>query len=146
MKGGVPTDPTSREPRDHATGRVDPDTREALAHGVALFAGGSYFEAHEVWEDAWRLESGEVRLLLQALVQMAGGFVKAMRDASAAGTVKLLEASLENLALLPDELAGVSVKEVRAQLLPTAEAARRWRSGAAERLEAAPPRIRLRAT
>lgn len=124
--------------------RPSAETREALLQGQALFLAGDFYEAHEVWEDAWRFESGEVRLLLQGLVQMAGGFVKAIRDARPGGAVKLFEAALEKLDRLPDELAGVPVKEVRVELELAAGAARRWRDGHATRLEALPPRLDFR--
>ena len=39
-------------------------TRRALAEGSRHFDAGRYFEAHEVWEDAWRVEEGEARRLL----------------------------------------------------------------------------------
>ena len=37
-------------------------TRAALAAGVRLFDAGLFFEAHEVWEDVWRVETGPTRL------------------------------------------------------------------------------------
>jgi uncharacterized protein len=120
-----------------------PATRLALVRGRELYLAGHYFEAHEIWEEAWLEESGDVRVLLQALIQMAAGFVKGLRDARPAGSVKLFDAALEKLAPLPDGFAGVRLERLRLDLVAAAEAARRWRDGAASRLEARPPRLDL---
>ena len=120
---------------------LTPATREALLRGRVLFEAGRYFEAHEVWEEAWLVERGELRALLQALIQVAAGYVKALRDGRPAGTVKLFEAALARLDALPDRLAGIELARFRGELAAAAEAARRWRDGATSRLEAPPPRL-----
>jgi uncharacterized protein len=120
---------------------LSPSTREALLGGRALYDEGRYFEAHEAWEEAWLVERGEVRALLQALIQVAAGYVKGLRDGRPAGTAKLFEAALARLDALPDRLAGVDVARFRAELAAAVEAAGRWRDGATSRLEAPPPRI-----
>ncbi len=121
-----------------------PATRLALARGAELYAAARYFEAHEVWEEAWLEESGEVRLLLQGLIQVAAGFVKGLRDARPAGAARLFDAALEKLSPLPGDLAGVRLSSFRDELAVAAEAARRWRDGASRGLEARPPTLRLR--
>jgi uncharacterized protein len=100
-----------------------PETRRALARGRALYLAGRYFEAHEAWEDAWRVETGLVRTLLQALIQVAAGFVKGLRDARPAGTVKLLEAAAERLSPFPDVFAGLALGRFRADLAAAIDAA-----------------------
>jgi len=82
-------------------------------------------------------------VLLQALIQVAAGFVKGLRDARPAGAVKHFDAALEKLSPLPDGLAGVALAPLRHDLVTAADAARRWRDGAVSRLEARPPRIEL---
>jgi hypothetical protein len=42
--------------------------------GVTLFNSGHHWEAHEVFEDLWRLQEGEKKKFAQAFVQMAAGF------------------------------------------------------------------------
>jgi predicted metal-dependent hydrolase len=45
---------------------------DALRHGIALFNGGRYYEAHEALEDAWRACSpGDDKRFLQGLTQAA---------------------------------------------------------------------------
>ena len=120
-----------------------PSTRIALARGVELYAAARYFDAHEVWEEAWLEESGEVRVLLQGLIQVAAGLVKGLRDGRPAGAVRLFDAALEKLSPLPDDIVGVRLSSFRKELAQAAEAARRWRDGASISLEAHPPTLRL---
>lgn len=79
---------------------------EALEEGRALFNEGRFFEAHERWEEAWLSETGATRLLLQGLIQIAAGFLKATRG-GAAGAVRLLESGARKVAEAgpPPELA-----------------------------------------
>src|SRR6266536_3142009 len=117
---------------------LQPDTRRALVRGRALYIAGRYFEAHEAWEDAWRVESGQVRSFLQALIQVSAGFVKATRDGRPAGAVKHFESASERLSGLPDVFAGVALAPLREDLAAATDAARRWRDGSSRRLEARP--------
>jgi uncharacterized protein len=118
-----------------------PETRAALARGRALYLAGRFFEAHEAWEDAWRVEKGPVRVFLQALIQIAAGFVKALRDGRPAGALKHFECAAERLALFPDAFAGVAVRPLRDDLALAIAAAERWNEGAAKKLDARPPRL-----
>ena len=44
-----------------------------LRDGIFFFNSGRYFEAHESWEDLWRVTRGPLRLFYQGLVQAAVG-------------------------------------------------------------------------
>ena len=46
---------------------------DLLAEGIFFFNTGRYFEAHERWEDLWRITKGPLRLFYQGLVQAAVG-------------------------------------------------------------------------
>jgi len=55
--------------------------REILEHpyfteGLCAYREGRFFEAHEIWEDLWRQTIGEHRKGIQALIQLAAGFLK----------------------------------------------------------------------
>lgn len=92
-----------------------------LAEGVALFDSGRFFEAHEVWEEAWQLEHGPRRLLLQGLILVAAGWLK--RDAgNARGAWTLFSRALERLEALPPACEGVDVGGLRPQITG-------WREG-----------------
>lgn len=101
---------------------MKPETAEALRAGRALFNQRRYFDAHEVWEVAWRKEEGEIRALLQALILVAAGCHKASVN-EPRGTAKLLGTAVTKLAAFPalDEF-GQSVAKALAD-------AERWQSG-----------------
>jgi uncharacterized protein len=68
-----------------------------LERGRRLFNAGLYFEAHDAWEERWRLERGPSRVWLQGLIQIAAGCHKGLRQGNPGGCVRLLEAGLSRL-------------------------------------------------
>jgi predicted metal-dependent hydrolase len=80
-----------------------------LAAGVALFNQRRYFDAHEVWEDRWRLESGEPRRLLHGLIQLAAAFHQLTVLGSPKGFARLLDKSLPKLRALGERCCGVAL-------------------------------------
>jgi predicted metal-dependent hydrolase len=46
---------------------------EAMERGRAAFNRGAFFDAHELWEEAWRVLEGSERVLVQGLIQIAAG-------------------------------------------------------------------------
>jgi predicted metal-dependent hydrolase len=68
----------------------------ALAHFQDLFNAGDYFEAHEVLEAQWLLETGERKLFLQGLIQLAAAMIK-WREANWRGAKRLIQAASEKL-------------------------------------------------
>jgi len=44
-----------------------------------LFNHERFFEAHEIWEEAWRAFPGDPAYFLHGLIQIAAGFVKLQR-------------------------------------------------------------------
>ncbi len=94
-----------------------------LAEGVALFNSGRFYEAHEVWEEAWLHERGARRLLLQGLILVAAGWLK--RDAgNARGAWILFSRALERLEQLPPSCEGMDVGGLCPRVV-------RWRAGEA---------------
>jgi hypothetical protein len=105
-------------------------TRRALAEGIRCFDAGGFFDAHEAWEDAWRVEQGEVRVLLQGLIQIAAGFHKGLVQGRPAGMVKLLGTGLGRI----DAAGGtglVILEPFRGDVARWLEAARAWAAGGA---------------
>ncbi|MCM2334583.1 MAG: DUF309 domain-containing protein, partial [Anaeromyxobacteraceae bacterium] len=90
-------------------------TAAALERGRILYAGGRFFEAHEVWEAAWRQESGLSRRLLQGLIMAAGAYHK-MAAQQPRGMALLLERALERLGPVPDGFEGLELDRLRAGL------------------------------
>jgi uncharacterized protein len=114
-------------------------TRRALVEGCRRFDAGRFFDAHEVWEDAWRVETGPVRLLLQGLIQIAAGFHKGLAQDVPAGMVRLLDAGLAKL----DLVGGLGLLELatfRDEVVRAREAARSW-AETGERPDVRSPRL-----
>jgi uncharacterized protein len=108
----------------------------ALEAGAALFDAGRWFDAHEAWEDAWRVERGARRLLLQGLIQIAAGFHKGLVQGRPAGMVRLLGNGLakrEATGALASPLA-----PFRGDVEGWREAARAWADGGVRPSRAAP--------
>ena len=88
------------------------DLRSCLERGIALFNRGQFFEAHEAWEDAWRVETDTTtRSLLQGLIQVAAGFVKWQRG-QPRGMASLLERGADKLRRGPTDLFGLNIDEL----------------------------------
>jgi predicted metal-dependent hydrolase len=70
--------------------------RDLFEEGLNFFNAGKYYEAHEVWEDAWRLEEGPRRRFYQGLIQAAVGLYHLSR-ANTTGARSQLGKSIRNL-------------------------------------------------
>jgi Domain of unknown function (DUF309) len=78
---------------------IPPDLRrEALDAGLAAYARGDFFEAHELLEPAW-MGTSELaeRALYQGLIKIAAGYVHAVRG-NPIGMVRNLEGARRHLA------------------------------------------------
>lgn len=72
--------------------------REAFLHGTRLFNQGAFFEAHEVWEERWRIEADRTsRRLLQGLIRIAAGLHKLVVVGDRASASRLLARGLAKL-------------------------------------------------
>ena len=119
-------------------------THAALGRGRRLFNDGRFFEAHEVWEEAWLREEGETRQLLQGLIQVAAGYHQAFDRRQAHGSAWLLEAGWKRLESLPERAGGLALAAFREALALSLEKARAWDRGQAGGLEPGDtPRLRL---
>ena len=107
---------------------------DCLAEGVALFNAGLWYEAHEVWEEAWKLQYGPRRDLLQGLILVAAGLIKRQAGRTQ-GARTLFTRALERLEPLPATCEGVDVGLLVPQV-------RHWREGGTS----APPRVSLSPT
>jgi predicted metal-dependent hydrolase len=87
----------------------------AALRGLELFNAGEYFEAHEALEDAWRDESGPVRLLYQGILQVAVTYLH-IQHANYEGALKLSARARAKLAPWPDTCRGIDIASLRADL------------------------------
>jgi uncharacterized protein len=67
-----------------------------LEQGILLFNSGKYYEAHEVWEDLWRLTSGPLKVCYQGLIQAAVG-MHHLSNLNETGAASQLHKSIRNL-------------------------------------------------
>jgi len=83
--------------------------------GLELFNSAEFYEAHEVWEDAWRPEVGPQRLFLQGLIQVA----VALHHHSTGNTIgarSLLRRATRNLSSYPENHLNLNLTQFRVSL------------------------------
>ena len=78
-----------------------------LARGIEHFNRGEFFEAHEVWEEAWTPERDPRRLFLQSLIHVAVGSYHATRG-NPAGACRQLRKALRKMAAFVPEYESVN--------------------------------------
>ncbi len=67
-----------------------------LREGIRLFNEQEFFECHEVLEDAWRAEQGEMRDLYQGLIKVAVAFYHC-QNMNFEGAIKVMKSGLPQL-------------------------------------------------
>jgi len=83
---------------------------DAFWRGAALFDRGEFFEAHEVWEERWRVTEGACeRVLLQGLIQVAAAFHKLFVSHSLDSAERLLCRGLAKLDASPEMVEGFNL-------------------------------------
>lgn len=93
-------------------------------HGVALFNARDFFQAHEVWEDVWRITSLPDKQKLQGMIQIA----VAMHHYSTGnreGAKSVIARALQNLAGSDDAFRGVNLVRLREDI---ERVLRKWKS------------------
>jgi uncharacterized protein len=93
-----------------------------LRHGLALFNGARFFEAHEALEDLWREapRHSPLRRHLQGLVQLAVAFHH-QSTGNRTGARSLLERAFHNLDGAEESFRELDLKRLRTDLMPWRE-------------------------
>jgi predicted metal-dependent hydrolase len=86
------------------------EERDCYERGIAYFNAIDFFEAHEIWEDAWNGTSGRRRRFYQGLIQMAVTLVHLQRG-NRLGVEKVFERALGRWADLPVVYMGLNLRE-----------------------------------
>ncbi len=86
---------------------------ELVIQGLELFNQGSYFEAHEALELAWRAEKEPVRELYRGILQIAVAYYKILQG-NYAGAVKIFLRSRTWLGPFPKCCRGIDLASFRA--------------------------------
>jgi len=94
------------------------EKEEKFELGLAHFNSRKFFEAHEVWEEIWLLESDPERTFLQGLIQLAAAFHH-YRRANPHGAESLLASGIVKLIRFPENHRGLAIGQLVA-------AARKW--------------------
>ncbi len=101
---------------------LDPDTREALAKGIAEFNSWRFYDCHETLEDVWREvgSKGEEATLAdfyQGIIKIAAGFHHVLRD-NYKGAVNLLSDASRLLERYRPVTLGVDVEQLLHDVRP----------------------------
>jgi uncharacterized protein len=95
---------------------------DAFLRGALLFDSGAFFEAHEAWEERWRVEThADSRRCLQGLIQVAAAFHKLGLKAPDSAA-RLLAQGLAKLDACPASRLGSDLSAFREGLRACAEA------------------------
>jgi hypothetical protein len=86
-----------------------------LQKGVLLFNHRLFFEVHEILEEQWKQEEGDVRLFLQGLIQIAVAFHH-LGNRNFRGAIGLLHDGLVKLAPHQPEFLNIEVQRFVSRL------------------------------
>lgn len=85
-----------------------------LRAGAELFNAGHYWEAHEAWEEPWRLATGQQRAYIQALILLAAALHK--RWAHGSLSARNYHKAQRYLQELPPTFDGVDLAQLAADV------------------------------
>jgi uncharacterized protein len=89
---------------------------EVLRRGGALFDNGQYWEAHEVWEEVWRMRKGRPdRDFLKGIIQGAAGMWHATQG-NYKGAVSVMSRAVEYLEPYRPAKDGIDVERLSGAL------------------------------
>ena len=91
------------------------DEASRFREGIELFNECEWFEAHEAWEDAWRLASGPRKRFYQGLIQCAVA-LEHVRRGNPRGVRSVFTTALTKFEGLPGVYMGVAVTELLAAM------------------------------
>ncbi|MGE5222754.1 MAG: DUF309 domain-containing protein [Omnitrophica WOR_2 bacterium] len=80
--------------------------------GLELFNTRQYWKAHEALEEAWRAETGQIRHLYRAILQVGVAYFHA-QNGNYKGVMKLYRRSQRWLNPYPENCRGIHVQELR---------------------------------
>ncbi len=95
----------------------------AVAEGIRLFNSRKFFEAHEALEAVWLTASGEERIFLHGLIQVAAAFHHFQRN-NERGFCSLLKKGSGKLQRHSRANCGIDAEDLLRQLQPWLDGAR----------------------
>lgn len=107
---------TARLPDPERMAQLECACQEALppraVEGIARFNAGEYYKQHDLFEAQWVETEGPVRDLYRAILQVGVAYYQIERE-NYRGALKMLQRSVQWLAILPDECQGVNIRKLR---------------------------------
>lgn len=94
---------------------MNSDSTHRFADGIRLFNQGSFFEAHEVWEEIWKKAEGEEKIFFQGIIQAAAALIHVQRG-NYQGAFSLYLKSGPKLDRFPSVWMGIDVEQFRGHL------------------------------
>ena len=88
---------------------------ELFEKGVDFFNSGQYFEAHEVWEDLWRVAEGPLKRFYQGMIQAAVGLHHLSHD-NHRGAHSQITKSINHLSAVLSEVHSIDAENLIRQL------------------------------
>jgi len=89
--------------------------RKLFEEGLTFFESARFFEAHEVWEDLWRVSEGLPKLFYQGMIQVAVGLHHQDRN-NPVGARGQLRKAIRNLSKVPSGMHDVNTDDLILQL------------------------------
>jgi predicted metal-dependent hydrolase len=81
--------------------------------GLAHFNSRRFFEAHEIWEEIWLVETEPEKTFLQGLIQLAAAFHH-YQHGNPSGAESLLASGIVKLSRFPENHRGLAIGDLRA--------------------------------
>jgi predicted metal-dependent hydrolase len=82
---------------------------QQLEHGVHLFNGGKFWNAHEAWEQIWLRHEEDERLFFQGIIQLAAAYLHLVMKKSLRGMVNNFDKAYAKLEVFQPSYLGISV-------------------------------------
>lgn len=105
-----------RYPDPQALEQLDCECQEPLPplarQGIEKFNAGEYYAQHDLLEEQWVETQGPVRDLYRAILQVGVAYYQIERG-NYRGALKMLQRSVQWLAILPDICQGVDIRQLR---------------------------------
>lgn len=89
---------------------------QTYVKGVDLFNAGRFWDAHEAWEEVWRVREEESRIFFQGIIQAAAGYHLLVHVGRPVGARNNLEKGLQKLMLFRGTFLGLKVESFRERL------------------------------
>jgi predicted metal-dependent hydrolase len=99
----------------HAPSRGASEEARIYHEGIDLFNAGEWFEAHEVWEDAWNMTSGDRKRFYQGMIQCAVT-IEHIRRGNPRGVRAVWKTCQTKFVGLPDNYMGIHIPRLLGQL------------------------------